>query len=482
MIPFTADPRIAQAQAQRREMMAQALTPYQMPANPYGGSPVAGNLQRLASALGARWAGQDAAGIQEKQRAAQAEIYRSLSQAGLARPGQLSQRQVPLPGPDYAMTRTEYSIGDDGAQIPTIDPTVMKAAGIEPAAYQVALVSAKAQGDKLTQERLERDINRELSSVLSQENPDMNLARQLQALVDPSKALASKEKRLAAGEKTSPPKQWEANLESLVAGGLSRQRAEDIVHGRIKIVVDNLGNKIIVNLRDETSINIDDLPESVRSLVTKIAEGEPEASGSTKTLTNSKWWEREIGRHSEKRYRGQSLFGKVRGRNSPITGAYPALKGILESTLGQVGFMSGWFQSNEAAQTRQDLQTQNQILIKSLQTNPKFPEGERQAIAKEVQMTPSVLESHGTLTNKMISIAKSLTTRMRKYQEDADDYDLPREKRNAARIAAKDLENYLLILGVPGFGGFEPIVSPESATAEQLKKLSDDEVRKALLR
>ena len=87
MVSFIADPRIAQSQAQRQAMMAQALTPYQLPRNPYGGSPVAGNLQRLAAALGARWAGQEASGLQARQQEAQAEVLSGVYGAALPKSG-----------------------------------------------------------------------------------------------------------------------------------------------------------------------------------------------------------------------------------------------------------------------------------------------------------------------------------------------------------------------------------------------------------
>ena len=165
MVTFTTDPRIAYAQGMRKDYLQRALSPIQLPQNPYGGSPLASALQRVTEGYLAGQEGRRAAEFEKAQSDARSEVLSGLLKAGSARTGQLSQRQVPLPGPDYAMTRTEYSIGDDGAQIPTIDPTVLEAAGIEPAAYQVALASAKAQGDKLTQARLEKDIKNRLREV-----------------------------------------------------------------------------------------------------------------------------------------------------------------------------------------------------------------------------------------------------------------------------------------------------------------------------
>jgi hypothetical protein len=176
MVSFIADPRIKQAQAQRQALMAQALTPYQLPANPYGASPWAGNLQRLAAALGARWAGQDAAGIQEKQRAARAKIYGSLFQAGQARTpagGQyFEQVQAPVPGiaPGPGATQTQIrrvAIGDDGREVPAsaVSAETAQIAGIDLAQYKAMRDKARTEGDVATQEAIEKELTGRLSAV-----------------------------------------------------------------------------------------------------------------------------------------------------------------------------------------------------------------------------------------------------------------------------------------------------------------------------
>ena len=114
-----------------------------------------------------------------------------LLKVGSARPDQLIQTQVPMPGPDYAMTQTQYSIGNDGAAIPTLDPAIMKTAGLDPAMYQTALAAAKAQGDKLTQAGLEKQIKTRLGEIgtMLSGNPDnpqlLAEVQQLRSLLDP---------------------------------------------------------------------------------------------------------------------------------------------------------------------------------------------------------------------------------------------------------------------------------------------------------
>ena len=190
---FRADPRVARRRKLGEALQAQALRPIQASsANPYGFNPLGQAAQRLAAALGSNIATSAAEKREEEQRAAQAQVMAQLLKVGSARPDQLIQTQVPMPGPDYAMTQTQYSIGNDGAAIPTLDPAIMKTAGLDPAMYQTALAAAKAQGDTLTQAGLERDIKNRLGEVgqkLAREpnNPQLLAeVQQLRSLLDPA--------------------------------------------------------------------------------------------------------------------------------------------------------------------------------------------------------------------------------------------------------------------------------------------------------
>jgi hypothetical protein len=142
--------------------MAQALTPYQLPANPYGASPWAGNLQRLAAALGARWAGQDAAGIQEKQRAAQSQVLSRFLSAKRGRTGesQYGTRDIAGPPVDTFLPSTimgqPYRISDDGQQIPgpdPLDPELLKAAGTTPGLFALHQEEAQLIGEERSEKK-----------------------------------------------------------------------------------------------------------------------------------------------------------------------------------------------------------------------------------------------------------------------------------------------------------------------------------------
>ena len=191
---FRADPRIKRRRRFADTLQAQALRPIQAPANPYGFNPLAEALQRVTAAFGGSMASSAADQREAEQRAAQAQVMAHLLKAGSARPGQLTQTQVPLPGPDYARTRTQYSVADDGSQraIEPLPAGVFEKAGGIAGGYQIALADARARRDTLTQARLERDIKNRLGEVGAKlandrNNPELFAeVQQLRSLLDPA--------------------------------------------------------------------------------------------------------------------------------------------------------------------------------------------------------------------------------------------------------------------------------------------------------
>jgi len=457
MVTFTTDPRIAYARARQQAGMKQAMTPYQLPRNPYGGSPIAGNLQRLADALGARWAGAEAVRLQEGQKRARSKILARLLGAQTGVPGS-EQYSSPIffqgeqrEGPQRLV------IDDTGATV--LDPGVLETAGLSPGEYSILERKAKLEGTERSEANRIAFATRKLTEARTQDERKYWLGQ-----IDAVKA--------AERDLDVPKlKEWQADLDVLIRDGMPRADAEDIAFGRFKIIIDNKGNKTIVNLRTKEVINLDSLPSASQNIVTDLDQ-DPDKKPPAE-LTDEQYWKQKIGRFSEERYRPKSLFTRLHGRTSPVTGFVPWLQEAGEATLGQIPGLEGWFQSDEAAQMRQAFESENQLLIKTMQQSPKFAEGERQAIAKEVEITPAILQSHLMLRNKMISIAKSLTGRLRKYEEDADDYNLTNEARQAAVFRANLMRDYLLTLGVPGYGGFGSLtIDPEEATRDELEDSS----------
>ena len=239
MVSFIADPRIAQSQAQRQAMMAQALTPYQLPRNPYGGSPVAGNLQRLAAALGARWAGQEASGLQAQQQEAQAAVLSGVSGAGRARPGPFFQEvdamgPGALPGTREARTQIRQ-LADDGSYAPPeISAETARAAGIDPLTLKTLMDDAKRTGKVATQEAIKREalkgfqqayVDFSTAEGTSEKQAARNIMDQWNVLVDPSGAFATLQARETVLDKRGYEKGLTAD-ERLYQEGLTKEDLE----------------------------------------------------------------------------------------------------------------------------------------------------------------------------------------------------------------------------------------------------------------
>lgn len=274
---FRADPRIARRRKLGEALQAQALRPIQATANPYGFSPWGEAAQRLAAALGSNIATSAAEKREAEQRAARGQVMAQLLKVGSARPDQLIQTQVPMPGPDYAMTQTQYSIGNDGAQIPTLDPAIMKTAGLDPAMYQTALAAAKAQGDTLTQAGLERDIKNRLGEVgqkLAREpnNPQLLAeVQQLRSLLDPAGFAeeVSTEQRARGAERRQDRRTREAEIRKV---NQDRKRRE----AELGYTLDAEGRKAVAWQAQQDYLranrNTDELAREERAVARAIEE------------------------------------------------------------------------------------------------------------------------------------------------------------------------------------------------------------------
>jgi hypothetical protein len=439
---FRADPRIARRRKLGEALQAQALRPIQAPANPYGFSPWGEAAQRLAAALGSNIATSAAKQREAEQRAAQGQVMAQLLKVGSARPDQLIQTQVPMPGPDYAMTQTQYSIGNDGAQIPTLDPAIMKTAGLDPAMYQVALAAAKAQGDKLTQARLERDINRELSSVLSQENPDMALAAQLNALVRPEDELADIRKRDAAATKAAAtragasPKKWEANLESLMrTHNLTEKQAGDIAYGRLQISRDPDTSVItLVNIATGEII-----PLKEKEPVSKPADGKPAKRGLYARLEE-----------------GPDITGIVAGAQIAGEEVGSQFEPLIPGIAGSI-----------ADKGQIQLKTEFDLSVKDLKLalakNPKYAVAEQDEIDKRLDLDTGLLVGKSALLLKLQGAASYLRKKLKEDLRNARDTSLPSEDRQMALGSARAIEDFLNRMAVPK--------SAEEMSDEELRQI-----------
>ena len=88
-------------------------------------------------------------------------------------------------------------------------------------------------------------------------------------------------------------------------------------------------------------------------------------------------------------------------------------------------------------------------LIKNLQNNPRFPEGERKAIESEIDIGANLIDNPAAVRNRMIAIDDFLFKRQQNEERASKDSSLPVATRQAALQASNELGNFRVTMGVP---------------------------------
>lgn len=142
----------------------------------------------------------------------------------------------------------------------------------------------------------------------------------------------------------------------------------------------------------------------------------------------------------------RTLFEIASGGES-ITGVWPAIKEGAEKIFGQIPGIS--FADPQFLQDRQTIQTEQNALIRALSINPRFPVGEINRLREEINLSPGMIDSTQALQARMQSVDLSLRRRLGSEDAAAKNTALPVKTRQAAAQAAKDIRNFLKVLGVP---------------------------------
>ena len=505
MVSFIADRRIAAAKKRQSDLLANALKRYEFPQNPYGGSPVWGNLQRLAEGWAAGQAGKRATSLEKAQKDAQAKVMAQILQL----------QQLPA-GSTLNVEEAEEirGIGDDGRIIPaqvsrrpysteplTISAEVLETAGLSPAGWQLAEQKARTAGKTAYTAAQEAEIDRKLEAVtsaiaLSGEGPERTQLQrqrsQLLAVKDAAQTAVrqetqeitrAKEKRqeerdldvlvevfdierginrkvtkrdvrlkpdnfVKAKSDEKKPTKYEANIRSLVRRGMSETDAADIAFGRVKVVVDpDTKQPFLVNIADGTT----------KPLALEMAKKpKPSVADQLKTRPQKR--------------KKKTLWDMV-GKGPAVTGILPGMLATGEEILGQIPGLSGEIAPKDQIRNLTAINAAKNQLIRAMINNPRFPTGEMDRVAKEVDISPSLLVSTGALLERMKGVDDYLRSRLQNELAASVDMTLPSETRQNARAMAKDIKNFLDKLGVPQPGG---------ETSDDLSKLSDDELLKKL--
>ena len=99
------------------------------------------------------------------------------------------------------------------------------------------------------------------------------------------------------------------------------------------------------------------------------------------------------------------------------------------------------------------IQTANRGLIRAIQQSPRYAEGERASIEKEIALNPSIGMSPEAWRESAVSVDRLLRNWWTEDMQDARANNLAATDRQRALASARSIERYLQILGVPQGGG-----------------------------
>lgn len=142
----------------------------------------------------------------------------------------------------------------------------------------------------------------------------------------------------------------------------------------------------------------------------------------------------------------------------------PGAAGFLTEQYGRVAGQAGipiGPETREAMGNRQMFRLAQNDLIRSLAINPRFPVGEMERIRQETDLQPAIFDSPAALETRMQQVDSYLRNRLANEQAAANDPNLPVTTRQAAAQAAKDIGNFLSLMGVPqGAGPGQVVPTP----------------------
>ena len=138
----------------------------------------------------------------------------------------------------------------------------------------------------------------------------------------------------------------------------------------------------------------------------------------------------------------RTLFERV----PEATGIIRSGQSVATDTIGQFIPALG---SPEVTAARQAFDIAQKALVRSLQDNPRYAEGERKAIQAEISIQPGAFRSVEGLNARLTEIKSALERRLEIAERSAVNYDLPRDARQAAAQTAESVKIFLSELGEP---------------------------------
>ena len=151
----------------------------------------------------------------------------------------------------------------------------------------------------------------------------------------------------------------------------------------------------------------------------------------------------------------QQIKGKVVTKGDPqvtlaamareSTGLLNSLKLAAQRVAGQAGMKIS--DAPEIANMRQQVDVAKRSLIRALALNPRYPVSEQEAVAREINISPSAFNDPITMQAQIQAVDTALRERLDDEIMASNNKSLPKSTRQAARQSANDIQNFLDLLG-----------------------------------
>lgn len=138
---------------------------------------------------------------------------------------------------------------------------------------------------------------------------------------------------------------------------------------------------------------------------------------------------------------GRSLWGMA----SDVTGPVPA----IAEAVGRVPIVGDLVPSSKITQARNFIPLMQNDLVRVLQNNPRYAEGERQAIKKETNIDSNIIDTPTAYRNRLIAIDDALEIRQNNALSTANNPNVGRDERVQALNVLNALTKFRVNMGVP---------------------------------
>lgn len=173
--------------------------------------------------------------------------------------------------------------------------------------------------------------------------------------------------------------------------------------------------------------------------------------------------------------REDTVFSKIENATGVTSG--------VQSALGRLPFTEPTEAQQQTLEAREDVRLIQNDIARSLANNPRFPVREREAIIQALDMEPRLFDNPGALRVRMAAADRFLNRRLRLFERDANDPNLPTETRSTQAANAAAMRNAIAQLGVPDTETLQAMqpdqvrALPPEELAFVLDQMSDDELR-----